>query len=298
MARILPSARPPLRRLVSRLLLGLATACGLAAAARAQEGAAPRFVDLSLLVAPEYPCTWPTFPRFQINHYQAASAPLSAYNSDILIIDGNTGTQLDVPAAFGHAARFGAAQRRAVRPGVHRHGPRLAVRRRGVRHRLPRPARRGRPRPQPPDRARSGSSPGRRSIGRSAPATWCCSTAATATGTTSPLPEGRRFAADPVEGKAPAWPGPDPDCMEYLAGRKVMTLGIDSTSMGPLPDLAEPTHFAGLKHGMIWTESADRPGPAAADRRVLLHARPQARRRHLQRRRGPSPSSATRWPGG
>src|SRR5437763_424796 len=44
--------------------------------------------------------------------------------------------------------------------------------------------------------------------------------------------------------------------MEYLASRKVMNLGIDSTSMGPLPDLAEPTHFAGLKHGMIWTESA------------------------------------------
>ena len=43
--------------------------------------------------------------------------------------------------------------------------------------------------------------------------------------------------------------------MEYLAGRKVMTLGIDSTSMGPIPDLAEPTHYAGLKHGMIWTES-------------------------------------------
>jgi kynurenine formamidase len=44
--------------------------------------------------------------------------------------------------------------------------------------------------------------------------------------------------------------------MEYLAGRKVMTLGTDSTSMGPLPDLAEPTHYAGLKHGMIWTEGA------------------------------------------
>ncbi|MBY0228596.1 MAG: cyclase family protein, partial [Gemmataceae bacterium] len=71
-----------------------------------------------------------------------------------------------------------------------------------------------------------------------------------------PLPEGRRFAADPVEGKAPGWPGPDPDCMEFLATRKVMTLGIDSTSMGPLGGLAEPTHYAGLKHGMIWTESA------------------------------------------
>jgi len=25
--------------------------------------------------------------------------------------------------------------------------------------------------------------------------------------------------------------------------------------MGPIPDLTEPTHYAGLKHGMIWTES-------------------------------------------
>jgi kynurenine formamidase len=44
--------------------------------------------------------------------------------------------------------------------------------------------------------------------------------------------------------------------MEYLASRGVMTLGTDSPSMGPLPDLAEPTHFAGLRHGMIWTEGA------------------------------------------
>jgi kynurenine formamidase len=71
-----------------------------------------------------------------------------------------------------------------------------------------------------------------------------------------PFPAGRRFLADPLEGKAPAWPDPDPDCMEYLASRKVMTLGCDSPSMGPIPDLAEPTHFAGLKYGMIWTEGA------------------------------------------
>ena len=42
--------------------------------------------------------------------------------------------------------------------------------------------------------------------------------------------------------------------MEYLASRKVLTLGCDSPSMGPIPDLAEPTHIAGLKHGMIWAE--------------------------------------------
>jgi kynurenine formamidase len=52
--------------------------------------------------------------------------------------------------------------------------------------------------------------------------------------------------------------------MEYLASRKVMTLGTDSTSMGPLPELAEPTHYAGLKHGMIWTESATHLGELPA----------------------------------
>src|SRR5262249_30264581 len=44
--------------------------------------------------------------------------------------------------------------------------------------------------------------------------------------------------------------------MEYLASRKVMTVGCDSPSMGPIPTLAEPTHIAGLRHGMIWTEGA------------------------------------------
>src|SRR6266513_5968420 len=44
--------------------------------------------------------------------------------------------------------------------------------------------------------------------------------------------------------------------MDYLAGGKVMTLGCDSPSMGTIPELTEPTHLAGLKHGMIWTEGA------------------------------------------
>src|SRR5438105_3350277 len=76
----------------------------------------PRFLDLSLLVAPDYPCTWPTFPPFQINHYRRIGR-LSAYNSDILVIDGNTGTQLDVPphsvtppgSGLANAGRFGRA---------------------------------------------------------------------------------------------------------------------------------------------------------------------------------------------
>ena len=81
----------------SRALVGLiATACLAPAMARAGDDPAPRVVDLSLMVAPEYPCTWPTFPRFQLNA-ERRIGPASAYNADILIIDGNTGTQLDVP---------------------------------------------------------------------------------------------------------------------------------------------------------------------------------------------------------
>ena len=79
---------------------------------------------------------------------------------------------------------------------------------------------------------------------------------------------GRRFVADPLEGKSPAWPDPHPEAVEYLASRGVMTLGTDSASMGPIPELAEPTHMAGLKHGMILTEACNRPGTVAGDGRT------------------------------
>ena len=81
--------------------LGLAATLAIAPAdgVRAEDTSpAARFVDLSLLVAPELPGTWPAagFPPFHMNAYLRIG-PLSAYNSDILAIDGNTGTQLDVP---------------------------------------------------------------------------------------------------------------------------------------------------------------------------------------------------------
>ncbi len=137
------------RRLV--VLVGLVAACDRAATrASAEEDGTPRFVDLSLLVSNDFPCTWPTFPRFQINA-EHRIGPASPYNSDILIIDGNTGTQLDVPphsvtppdSGLPNAGRFGRAFTDV--------DPRLAIRRRGVRHRLPRPDR-GRPAgPEPLD---------------------------------------------------------------------------------------------------------------------------------------------------
>jgi kynurenine formamidase len=71
-----------------------------------------------------------------------------------------------------------------------------------------------------------------------------------------PFPEGSRFINDVVDKKAPGYPDPNPETMESLAARGIMALGTDSASMGPMPDLAEPTHYAGLRHGMIWTEGA------------------------------------------
>jgi len=71
-----------------------------------------------------------------------------------------------------------------------------------------------------------------------------------------PFPDGHRYIADVADRLAPGYPDPGPETMEFLATRGVMTLGTDSASMGPMPNLAEPTHYAGLRHGMIWTEGA------------------------------------------
>jgi kynurenine formamidase len=216
--------------------------------------AEPRFLDLSLLVSPEYPCTWPTWPKFQINHYEHIGR-LSPYNSEILTIDGNTGTQLDVPphsvtppdSGLPNAGRFGLSFTDKV-PAWQFGGEACVIDCRDL---------------------RDAATPGHSAlVKKERVQAWEKKHRPLREGDMvlfysgytdkyyRPLPEGRRFLADPLEGKTPAWPDPDPDCMEYLASRKVMTLGTDSASMGPLPDLAEATHFAGLKHGMIWTESA------------------------------------------
>ncbi|MGP0062196.1 MAG: cyclase family protein [Isosphaeraceae bacterium] len=252
MATNLSRVEPPILARVVYILLGIAVICCPPTQATAQER--PRFVDLSLLVSPEYPCTWPTFPRFQLNAEERIG-PLSPYNSDIIIIDGNTGTQLDVPphsvtppdSGFSNAGSFGRSYTDVV-PAWQFGGEACVIDCRDL-----------------VDAAPPGRSP---LIGKERVIAWEKAHRPLGPGDVvlffsaysdryyRPMPEGRRFGADPLEGKSPGWPGPDPDCMEYLAGRKVMTLGIDSTSMGPIPDLGEPTHFAGLKHGMIWAESA------------------------------------------
>ncbi len=250
--------RPACRRWSAAIVLALAVCCGALAARGAEpaESTRPRIVDLSLLVAADLPGAWPApgFSPFHINHYLQI-CPRSPYNSDILAIDGNTGTQLDVPphsiplpeTNLPNAGPYGRLFTDKV-PAWQFCGEACVVDCRDL---------------------RDGKTPGRSELVKSARIeSWEKQHRPLSTGDVVlfhsgytdkyylPLPQGRRFAAAPVEGSTPAWPDPDPDCMEFLASRKVMALATDSASMGPLPDLAEPTHIAGLKYGMIWTESA------------------------------------------
>jgi len=233
--------------------------------ARAQDQLkAHRFVDHSLLVAPEYPCTWPShpFPRFSIKH-ERKIGPDSAYNIDVLLIDGNTGTQIDTPP---HSVARPDLKREKSGPLGLAYTDKIDPWQLGgeacvvdVRDLL--------------DKAPKGESPlvkiehvkrfekqhrqvkfGDVVLFRSDYSDKYY----------RPLPEGRRFIADVLDAKAPGYPGPDPECMEFLGKRGVLALGIDSASMGPLPILAEPTHYAGLKYGMIWTEGATNLGSLPA----------------------------------
>ncbi len=217
--------------------------------------AEPRFVDLSLIVASEYPCTWPDgFPMFQLTHHRRIG-PRSAYNIDILTIDGNTGTQMDAPP---HSI---------TKPGsgLEFEGPAGTL----YTDRIPAWQFCGEACVIDIRELRGKAEPGHSPLVRPEHVkTWEKEHRALAFGDVAlfrsdfsdlhykPLPAGRRFVADCVEGTIPAYPDPHPDCLEYVASKKVMHMGTDSPSMGPIPDLANLTHVAGLAHGGIFTESA------------------------------------------
>lgn len=214
-----------------------------------------RFVDLSLLVAEDYPCTWPEgFPVVQIKHFYRIG-PASAYNIDVLTVDGNTGTQIDVPphsiprpgTNLPHEGPLGTIFTEKI-PAWQYGGEACVV---DLRELL--------------DQAPNGISP---LIRKTHIQAWEKEHRPLKFGDVvlmrsdfadryyQPFPGGRRFLADPVEGKAPGWPDPDPECMDYIGQSGAKHAGVDSPSIGPRPDLAEPTHLAGLKHGMIFTEGA------------------------------------------
>lgn len=219
-------------------------------------GSEPTFHDHSLMIAPEYPCTWPShpFPRFALIRSRQIGAE-SAYNVDTLLIDGNTGTQLDVPphsVARPELKReksgpLGLAYTDKIEPWQFG-GEACVV---DVRDLLDKAPNGVSPLIRPEHIERFEQQNRRVRFGdvvlfRSDYSDKYY----------QPLPLGRRFIADVLDRKAPGYPDPDPDCMRFLGERRVLALGTDSASMGPLPDLAEPTHYAGLKYGMVWTEGA------------------------------------------
>ncbi|QDU24996.1 Kynurenine formamidase [Anatilimnocola aggregata] len=224
----------------------------------------PRFIDHSLLIAPEYPCTWPShpFPRFALIH-QRTIGPESAYNIDTLLIDGNTGTQLDVPPHSvarpdlkrEKSGPLGLAYTDKIEPWQFG-GEACVV---DVRDLLDQAPKGVSPLVKPAHIERFEKQHRQVRFG---------DVVLFRSGYSDkyyrPLPEGRRFIAEILDRKAPGYPDPDPECMELLGKRGVLTLGTDSASMGPLPDLAEPTHYAGLKYGMIWTEGASNLGALPA----------------------------------
>lgn len=219
-------------------------------------GDEPRFIDHSLLIAPEYPCTWPShpFPRFAITP-QRKLGPESPYHIDWLLIDGNTGTQLDVPPHSvarpelnrEKSGPLGLAYTDKIEPW--QFGGEACVI--DVRDLLDRAPKGVSPLVKPEHVERFEKQHRRVRLGDVVLFRSDYSDIHY-----RPLPEGRRYIADILDRKAPGYPDPDPDCMEFLGRRGVLALGTDSASMGPLPDLAEPTHYAGLKYGMIWTEGA------------------------------------------
>jgi len=250
-----PAVHPLRFHFLSSCLITL-TLCFCAAA----DDRGTRFIDHSLLVAPEYPATWPSapFPRFQITH-QRTIGPSSVYNIDVLLIDGNTGTQLDVPP---HSVARPDLNRPKSGPLGLAYTDKIEAWQFGgeacvvdVRDLL--------------DQAPKGTSPlvRRTHVERFEQrhrklqfGDVVLFRSDYSDSYYRPFPEGTRYIADVLDRKASGYPNPDPDCMEFLATRKVMTLGTDSASMGPLPNLAEPTHYAGLKHGLIWTEGATNLG--------------------------------------
>ena len=252
------------RRLTAAALVPavLVSACVAPRHLAADEGARSqsRFVDHSLVIAPEYPCTWPAypFPRFQLVH-QRTIGPDSPYNVDVLLIDGNTATQLDVPPHSvarpdlqrEKSGPLGLAYTDKIEPWQFG-GEACVVDVRDLLDQAP-PGISPLVRPEHVERFEREHRPVRFGdvvLFRSDYSDRYY----------RPFPEGRRFVADVLERKVPGYPDPDPTCMELLASRGVMALGTDSPSMGPLPDLAEPTHYAGLKYGMIWTEGATNLG--------------------------------------
>lgn len=229
--------------------------------------------DLSLLVAPEFPCVWPV-GMTPLAVVPTKTFGLSAVHRDLIVIDEHTGTQWDAPAHFvppPDSGLPGAGPNGLITgekvPAWQFCGEACVI---DIRSHC--------------DEARDGSS---FLIGPAVVQEWEKKIRPLKFGDVvlfrsdysdryyKPFPAGERFVATALRKDTPGWPAPTPETMAYLADKGVMTLGLDGASMGPLPDLAVATHQAGGQRGLIWTECATNLGslPATGAFYALLAAK-------------------------
>lgn len=69
-----------------------------------------------------------------------------------------------------------------------------------------------------------------------------------------PWPAGDAYCQGPIDRRMPAWPAPTPSFVEALADREVRVLGVDTPTMGALPDPI-PTHEAAFRRGVTPIEN-------------------------------------------
>ncbi len=71
----------------------------------------------------------------------------------------------------------------------------------------------------------------------------------------APIPAGNRLMAEPLAGKAPGWPAPQPEVIVFLAERGVRLIGTDAPTMGGVEaDAALPVYWAAGSRGMCLVE--------------------------------------------
>ena len=223
-----------------------------------------RVVDLTVLVSETLPAHWganPPFARwtsnwFEVldNQYGTPATPNAApYYSQRFVIDEHTGTQTDFPAHFvpppdsglPHAGPMGSMTGDRY-PLGRMMGPAVVIDVTDIRD----AAEPGLSAPITVERIREWESEN----GEIEAGDVVLFYSGYSDAYYKPLPDGNRFTFEPLLLKtAPGWPAPTPEAVAYLQGKGVWHLGTDGASMGPVEG-GQPTHLAGLQHGMSWEE--------------------------------------------
>jgi kynurenine formamidase len=218
-------------------------------------------VDLSLTLAEDLPCWWPSHMAFQqrtFNYFADRALPLQtllaragAYHTRWLLIDEHTGTHADAPAHFipppdsdlPAAGPSGEVTVDKV-PLTQVMGPAAVVEVGGDLDAEP-----GRSPFITPGHLRDfESAHGPLAAGE---------VVLFRTGWDRryrPLPEGKGYLEEVLVGRLqPGWPAPAVDTMQLLLERGVRCVGIDAPTMGAAHDGA-PVHLAGLGAGAVFIE--------------------------------------------